>query len=275
MGSTTPLTNNKKLLAWVDEMARMCQPDKVVWCDGSKEEYDELADVLVKNGTYVKLNEEKRPNSYWAISDPADVARVEDRTFVCTKNEEDAGPNNNWCNPEEMKAEMTALYTGSMKGRAMYVVPFSMGPLGSEIAHIGIELTDSPYVANNLKIMTRMGKAVLDVLGEDGVFIPVFILLVAHWKKVSRTFPGHAMQTTSTLLTSPNREPSGPMGQVMVATHYWGRNVSRCVSLLRWQEKKDGLPNTCLYLVLHLQVEKRNILQQHFRAPAVKPIWQC
>ena len=172
MGSTTPLTNNKKLLEWVEEMAGMCQPDQVVWCDGSKEEYDELAGILVKNGTYVKLNEEKRPNSYWAISDPADVARVEDRTFVCTKNEEDAGPNNNWRDPEEMKVEMTALYTGSMKGRTMYVVPFSMGPLGSKIAHIGIELTDSPYVANNLKIMTRMGKAVLDVLGDDGVFIP-------------------------------------------------------------------------------------------------------
>ena len=172
MGSTTPLTNNKKLLTWVDEMAKMCQPDNVIWCDGSNEEYDEMADLLVKNGTYVKLNEEKRPNSYWAISDPADVARVEDRTFVCSKNKDDAGPNNNWCDPVEMKAEMTSLYTGSMKGRTMYVVPFSMGPLGSKIAHIGIELTDSPYVANNLKIMTRMGKAVLDVLGEDGVFIP-------------------------------------------------------------------------------------------------------
>ena len=172
MGSTAPLTKNKKLLAWIDEVAKMCQPDQVVWCDGSQEEYDEMADMLVKNGTYVRLNDEKRPNSYWAISDPADVARVEDRTFVCTKNKEDAGPNNNWCDPDEMKAEMTGLYTGSMKGRTMYVVPFSMGPLGSNIAHIGIELTDSPYVANNLKIMTRMGKAVLDVLGEDGDFIP-------------------------------------------------------------------------------------------------------
>ncbi len=172
MGSTTPLTNNKKLMAWVDEMAGMCQPDQVVWCDGSKEEYDEMADLLVKSGTYVKLNEDKRPNSYWAISDPADVARVEDRTFVCTEKEEDAGPNNNWRDPDEMRAEMTALYTGSMKGRNMYVVPFSMGPLGSKIAHIGIELTDSPYVANNLTIMTRMGKPVLDVLGDDGVFIP-------------------------------------------------------------------------------------------------------
>ncbi len=171
MGSTIPLTKNKKLLAWVDEVAKMCQPDQVVWCDGSQEEYDEMADMLVKSGTYVRLNEKKRPNSYLAISDPADVARVEDRTFVCTRCKEDAGPNNNWCDPDEMKAEMTGLYTGSMKGRIMYVVPFSMGPLGSNIAHIGIELTDSPYVVNNLKIMTRMGNAVLDVLGEDGDFI--------------------------------------------------------------------------------------------------------
>jgi phosphoenolpyruvate carboxykinase (GTP) len=172
MGSTTPLTKNKKLLAWVNEMAKMCQPDKIVWCDGSKEEYDELARMMVKNGAYVRLNDKKRPNSYWVKSDPADVARVEDRTFVCTKNKDDAGPTNNWRDPDEMKAEMIKLYTGCMKGRAMYVVPFSMGPLGSKIAHIGVELSDSPYVVNNLKIMTRMGKAVLDALGEDGDFIP-------------------------------------------------------------------------------------------------------
>ena len=172
MGSTTPLTKNKKLLAWVDEMTKMCQPDRIVWCDGSREEYDELAQLLIKNGTYVRLNDEKRPNSYWAKSDPADVARVEDRTFICTKNKEDAGPTNNWCDPDEMKAEMVKLYTGCMKGRTMYVVTFSMGPLGSKIAQICVQLSDSPYVANNMRIMTRMGKAALDVLGEDGDFVP-------------------------------------------------------------------------------------------------------
>ncbi|HDY69256.1 MAG: phosphoenolpyruvate carboxykinase (GTP) [Candidatus Scalindua sediminis] len=172
MGSTTPLTKNKKLLAWVDEMAKMCQPDQVVWCDGSKEEYDELAEMMVKNGTYVRLNDKKRPNSYWVRSDPADVARVEDRTFVCTKDKEEAGPNNNWREPDEMKAEMIKHYTGCMKGRTMYVIPFSMGPLGSKIAHIGVALSDSPYVVNNKRIMTRMGKAVLDILGEDGDFVP-------------------------------------------------------------------------------------------------------
>lgn len=172
MGSEAPLTNNKKLLEWVDKKAKMCKPDKVVWCDGSQDEYDELAEVMVKNGAYVRLNDKKRPNSYWVISDPADVARVEDRTFVCPENKEDAGPNNNWRDPEEMKAEMTRLFTGSMKGRVMYVAAFSMGPLGSKISHIGVALTDSPYVVNNKKIMTRMGKAVLDILGEDGDFIP-------------------------------------------------------------------------------------------------------
>ncbi|MDR4499320.1 MAG: phosphoenolpyruvate carboxykinase (GTP) [Candidatus Scalindua sp.] len=172
MGSKTPLTQNKKLLSWVDEITKMCQPDQVIWCDGSKEEYDELAEMMVKNGTYVRLNDEKRPNSYWVKSDPADVARVEDRTFVCTKNMEDAGPTNNWRDTDEMKAEMIKLYTGCMKGRTMYIVPFCMGPLGSKISHIGVVLTDSAYVVNNKRIMTRMGKSVLDILGEDGVFIP-------------------------------------------------------------------------------------------------------
>ena len=233
---------NAKLNKWVREVSSLCQPDNVYWCDGSKEEYTKLMAQMVAEGRATPLK--KRPNSFLFRSDPSDVARVESRTFISTKTRDEAGPTNNWINIDELKPTMTALYKGCMKGRTMYIIPFSMGPVGSPWSKLAVEITDSPYVVCNMHIMTRVNIKVIDLLNKGQILSNAFILSAPPWKKVKKMLTGPVLPMEKNYISHfPDEKQSGLMDRVMAAMPYWGKNVWLFASARRLPDAKGGWQN--------------------------------